>query len=207
MDPIQQWTPFEPSVTMLGVRVRNTYRGPGRSLVVALVSAHNAEDRIESAIQSLRDQETTPNLIVVCADNCTDGTVALARAAGAFVYETTERNDRDALNQALDIVLSELVEDDAVLVMEAHSALPATFLSEATDHLRDGIEGVGGVTTRRPGGFIGTLRRNQYSRYAPDVSRLRGKIMALTGAPTVFSVRTLRHIVSERTFTLAQSRV
>ncbi len=104
-----------------------------------------------------------------------------------------------ALNQALDVLLPELSDDDAILVMDADSLLAPTFVAEARRHLRDGVGGVGGVFTgREGGGFVGMLQRNEYARYARDVARLKGKVLVLTGTATLFSVRTLRHVVSAR---------
>jgi cellulose synthase/poly-beta-1,6-N-acetylglucosamine synthase-like glycosyltransferase len=173
----------------------------GRSVVVALVPAHNEEDEIEAAIRSLREQESSPDLIVVIADNCTDGTVQKADAAGAFVLETVGNVHKKAgaLNQVLDLLLSELHDEDAILVMDADSRLAPTFLAEAMRRLRDGVGGVGGVFTGRSGGgFVGMLQRNEYARYARDVARLKGKVLVLTGTATLFSARTLRRVVWAR---------
>jgi cellulose synthase/poly-beta-1,6-N-acetylglucosamine synthase-like glycosyltransferase len=193
MDPL--------TVTALGLRVRRTKRQAPAGVVVALIPAHNEEEQIEGAIQSLRDQLSPPDLIVVCADNCTDDTAGRAVAAGAFVFETVGNRDKKAgaLNQALDIVLPQLREEDSILVMDADSVLLPTFLSEATERLGDGVGGVGGVFTGRSGGgFVGMLQRNEYARYARDVSRLKGKVLVLTGTATLFSVATLRHVIQAR---------
>ena len=82
----------------------------GRGIVVALVPAHNEEREIEAAIRSLREQEASPDLIVVIADNCTDGTAQKAEAAGVFVFETrgNVHKKAGALNQVLDLLLPEL---------------------------------------------------------------------------------------------------
>ena len=77
--------------------------------------------------------------------------------------------------------------------------LAPTFLAEAMRRLRDGVGGVGGVFTGRSGGgFVGMLQRNEYARYARDVARLKGKVLVLTGTATLFSARTLRHVVWAR---------
>ena len=171
------------------------------SRVVALVPAHNEAHQIEDAIRSLLDQQRPPDLIVVCADNCTDDTATRAEAAGAFAFETVDNQHKKAgaLNQALDLLLPELADDDSVLVMDADSFLVPTFLAEAAPRLGDGIGGVGGVFTGRAGGgFVGMLQRNEYARYARDVGRLKGKVLVLTGTASLFSVPTLRHVVWAR---------
>ena len=171
------------------------------TLVIALIPAHNEEKQIADAIRSLQEQEAPPNMIVVCADNCTDNTASIAEAAGAYVFETVgnEHKKAGALNQALDRVLPALHDEDAILVMDADSILVPTFISEAQKHLRNGFGGVGGVFTGRSGGgFVGMLQRNEYARYARDVARLKGKVLVLTGTATLFSARTLRHVVWAR---------
>src|SRR4051794_13656164 len=63
--------------------------GPtGSGIVVALIPAHNEESQIGAAIRSLQEQDLPPDIIVVSADNCTDGTAREADAAGACVFET-----------------------------------------------------------------------------------------------------------------------
>jgi hypothetical protein len=65
--------------------------GPSpRGLVVALIPAHDEEEQIEGAIESLRGQVSPPDLIIVCADNCSDRTAERAEAAGAIVFETVD---------------------------------------------------------------------------------------------------------------------
>jgi poly-beta-1,6-N-acetyl-D-glucosamine synthase len=176
-------------------------RSAGRGLLVTLIPAHNEAEAIGEAIRHLHEQELQPDLIVVCADNCTDDTARRAEAAGAHTFETVDNVHKKAgaLNQALDQVLPELQDDDAVLVMDADSFLAPTFIAEAQRHLRGGVGGVGGVFTGRSGGgYVGMLQRNEYARYARDVARRKGKVLVLTGTATLFSVRTLRHVVRAR---------
>jgi cellulose synthase/poly-beta-1,6-N-acetylglucosamine synthase-like glycosyltransferase len=174
---------------------------PARPIVVALVPAHNEEGQIEAAIESLRGQVSPPDLIVVCADNCSDRTAELAEAAGAIVFETVDNPHKKAgaLNQVLELLLPLLIDEDAVLVMDADSILAPAFVSTAKRHLRNGVGGVGGVFTGRAGGgFVGMLQRNEYARYARDVARLKGKVLVLTGTATLFSAKTLRHVAWAR---------
>ena len=42
------------------------------------------------------------------------------------------------------------------------------------------------------------MQRNEYARYARDVARLKGKVLVLTGTATLFSAKTLRHVVYAR---------
>ena len=187
--------------TTVADATRATSRPAARGLLVALIPAHDEEGAIGEAIRHLDEQQCPPDLIVVCADNCTDGTASRSAAAGAHVFETVGNTSRKAgaLNQAFEQLLPELRDDDAVLVMDADSFLAPTFLAEAQRHLRGDIGGVGGVFTGRPGGgYVGMLQRNEYARYARDVNRKKGKVLVLTGTATLFSVRTLRHVVRAR---------
>lgn len=56
-----------------------------RPTVAVLVPAHNEEPVIEGTILSLRPQLAPTDRLIVIADNCTDGTATVARAAGATV--------------------------------------------------------------------------------------------------------------------------
>ena len=56
--------------------------------LVALLPAHNEQDNIWAAIDSLHKQTMRPDRIIVVADNCTDQTVDIARMLGADVFET-----------------------------------------------------------------------------------------------------------------------
>ena len=173
----------------------------GSSLVIALIPAHDEEEQIADAIRSLHEQEAPPDMIIVCADNCTDSTAREAQAAGAYVFETVDNEHKKAgaLNQALEHLLPQLCDEDAVLVMDADVALAPMFTTEAARRLRDGYGGIGGVFTGRSGGgFVGMLQRNEYARYARDTARLKGKVLVLTGTATLFSARTLRRVVVAR---------
>jgi cellulose synthase/poly-beta-1,6-N-acetylglucosamine synthase-like glycosyltransferase len=147
---------------------------------------------------------------VVVADNCTDGTEEVVRARGdAGLLRTTGNTAKKAgaLNQALAQILPELTDDDAVLVMDADSALDPHFVAGALVRLGTSIGhqrprtvgGVGGTFRGgRGGGFVGMLQRNEYARYARDVRRLRGRVLVLTGTAALFQVRVLRDVVAAR---------
>jgi poly-beta-1,6-N-acetyl-D-glucosamine synthase len=155
VEPIPQWTPIDPSVTALGLRVRALRRPTDRGLVVALIPASDEEDQIQAAVRSLQAQDAPPDLIVVDAEP----------------------------DDVLDIVLCELADEDAILVMDSCCVLAPTFLSAAVERLGDGIGGVGGVYSRSSVRGLGWFLKTG---------------CLLTGAPTLFSVRTLRHIMWAR---------
>jgi cellulose synthase/poly-beta-1,6-N-acetylglucosamine synthase-like glycosyltransferase len=75
---------------------------PREPYVTVLVPAHDEGDQIAATLAGLRRQTLRPTRVVVIADNCSDDTVAIARAAGAEVFETVGNTDKKAgaLNQA-----------------------------------------------------------------------------------------------------------
>lgn len=80
---------FECAVASLPRPAPKEVAAPRPTLAV-VVPAHDEELVIEGTIRSLVPQLAPSDRLVVVADNCTDGTAALARAAGATVVE---RND------------------------------------------------------------------------------------------------------------------
>lgn len=169
--------------------------------VTALIPAHNERDGIEAAITGLRTQTRPPDRIIVIADNCTDETADLARAAGVQVIETVGNRDKKAgaLNYALAMILPDLADDDVVLVQDADSALDQPFIASALVKIEEGYGAVGGVFRGddRPG-FVAHLQRNEYARYARDVARLRGKCLVVTGTAALFRARVLREVSAAR---------
>jgi glycosyltransferase involved in cell wall biosynthesis len=172
----------------------------GRPLVLALIPAHNAEDRIGAALESLHSQQIEPDAIVVCADRCTDWTARKAESKFAHVFETVENQHgrAGALNQTLAALLPVLYDDDAVLVMDADSVLAPRFLAEARRHMDDGAGGLSGVFTGRASGGFGLLQPEDYALYARDVTRVYGPSLVSKGMATLFSVGALRHVARAR---------
>lgn len=169
--------------------------------LLALVPAHNEADQIADTIRSLFDQTLPPDEILVIADNCTDETIDIARSFhGVRVMETQKNEHKKAggLNQALDLLREERALDpaDAVLVMDADSALEDRFMEGAVRRLSEGdVAAVGGTFYGKPGGgLVGMFQRNEYARYARDVGRLQGNVLVLTGTATVFRAGVFEHV-------------
>ncbi len=199
----------EPSVDDLELALL-TLPQAARRLIVML-PAHNEEAGIDLAIDSLQGQTRRPDLIVVVPDNCTDRTAELAAAHAGVVVAPSRDNvhkKAGALNQILARMLPMLEADDAIMVMDADSALDAKFLEGAGGKLGTPVAGgrhgkiIGGVggTFRggEGGGFVGMLQRNEYARYARDVRRLKGKVLVLTGTAALFRVDVLRKVIAAR---------
>jgi cellulose synthase/poly-beta-1,6-N-acetylglucosamine synthase-like glycosyltransferase len=192
--------------------LRRATRRTGERHVVVLVPAHDEAKTIDLALNSLADQARLPDLVLVIADNCTDGTEDTVSARGdALVVASVANRDKKAgaLNQVLDRILPALTLSDAILVMDADSVLDANFIGAALDRLGDTgrrgrrrleIGGVGGTFRGgRGGGFVGMLQRNEYARYARDIRRLQGRVLVLTGTAAVFTVGALRDVINGRT--------
>lgn len=66
----------------------------GRENIAVVIPAYNEEAVIEATLASVFAQSVPSVAAIVIADNCTDATVALARAAGATVLERTDAEKR-----------------------------------------------------------------------------------------------------------------
>jgi cellulose synthase/poly-beta-1,6-N-acetylglucosamine synthase-like glycosyltransferase len=92
-----------------------SFCGERRSVVV-LIPAHNESRVILPTLADIRNQIRQDDRLLVVADNCTDNTAEVARAAGAQVIE---RNDPQKLGKgyALDFGLRSLNRDDPEIVI------------------------------------------------------------------------------------------
>jgi cellulose synthase/poly-beta-1,6-N-acetylglucosamine synthase-like glycosyltransferase len=182
--------------------IGNTRQSAGKPRVIVLIPAHNEEGCIAGALRSVWAQSHPPDRVVVVADNCSDRTAEVARRWGAEVYETTGNTHKKAgaLNQALGDILPEVLDEDAVLVMDADSFLDEKFVEHALSKLSCGsYGGVGGTFSGRSGGgFVGMLQRNEFARYARDVRRKKGKVLCLTGTAALLKVGALRKVAASR---------
>lgn len=178
-------------------------------MITVLIPAHKAgyveggRPQIVETIESLQNQSRPPERIIVLANNggLSDGTIELARAAGAQAVEVPLNPDKKAgaLNFWLDYHLPYLPDGDRILVMDADSALDRDFIRNALIYMAKGHHAVGGVFQGKEGaGFVGALQRNEYARYARDVSRKKGRTLVLTGTATIFSAQCLKDVVRAR---------
>ena len=108
--------------------------------LVVLVPAHNEELVLAQTLRSLDGQQFPPECreTVVVADNCTDRTADIARAAGATVWERTNKDERGkgyALDWAVSRLLARAEPPDAVLVIDADTWAAPNFLLQMADAL------------------------------------------------------------------------
>lgn len=175
----------------------------GRLHCTVLVPAHNEEAVIGATLTSLAEQHRPPDRVVVIADNCTDGTVLVARAAGVDVFETVGNTEKKAgaLNQVLDTLIPDAGPLEVVLVMDADSTINPEYLESALALLETDpdLMAVGGLFFGEPGGgLIGQFQRNEYGRYQRQVARKLNRVFVLTGTASVIRTYALRIVAESR---------
>lgn len=189
--------PLHPDVATGPAGTTRTWR------ITALVPAHNEAVTIAATIDSLLSQVRPPDRILVIADNCTDATEQIARAAGVDVLATVANTDKKAggLNQALGRLLPESTDQDLFLVMDADTVLSASFLAAAEQAFtaEPGLGAVGGLFFGDAGaGLLGLFQRNEYFRYQRDIRYKGGAPMVLTGTASLFAGRAMRDVAGAR---------
>lgn len=120
--------------------------GPPAIRFDIIVPAHDEEAGIAATVRSLLATDYPPTLrrVVVVADNCTDGTVREASAAGATVLERNDpvrRGKGYALAFAFERILSEATADSAVVV-DADTMVSPNLLRAFASRLRAGARAV-----------------------------------------------------------------
>ena len=191
--------PLAPKIVM--ARTYGVFAGP--VTITVLIPAHNEEVSLPQTIASLRGQSHPPERIIVVADNCTDSTVDLARAAGVEVIESVDNTHKKAgaLNQVLQQILPDQGDNDAVMIMDADTQLDDGFLEVAVARLTGdrALMAIGGLFYGEDGaGMLGQFQRNEYSRYSRDIRRRQGRVFVLTGTASVFRPAALRTVASSR---------
>jgi glycosyltransferase involved in cell wall biosynthesis len=181
--------------------VHRAPRPEASGLIVALIPAHNAGDRVGAAIRSLDEQSSAPDLTIVCADSWTDLSVLAAETAGADVFVTVrnEHGRAGALNQALNHLLPALRDEDAILIMDAKSSLNRDFVGEARRRLSTGAGGVGAAFNGlEGGGFFGLIENSDYARYGREFRRLPERPGVLNGKASLYRAKALQHVFIAR---------
>jgi cellulose synthase/poly-beta-1,6-N-acetylglucosamine synthase-like glycosyltransferase len=168
-------------------------------MITALLPAHNEGECIAETLDALLAQDLPADRIIVIADNCSDDTEDVASRYPVEVLRTegNTRKKAGALNQALKKVLPGMAGDDLVLVQDADSFLDPGFTAVTAGKIAQGYDAAGGnFRAREGGGLVGWLQRNEYSRYARDNARKRGKVLCITGVGTMFTARALKAVAA-----------
>jgi hypothetical protein len=190
------------SVAAFGYRSRRGYadRTPPRSRLVVLVPAHDEAELIGRCVWSLLDQTYPRTLydVVVIADNCSDDTAAIARAAGAQVRERTQpdlRGKGRALRFGIDFVLASEPVPDAVVVVDADSRVDRDFLTTLVRPFESGADAVQGESLLDDDGTPrAALRAAAFllvNRVRPAGRAVLGLPATLAGNGMLFSYATL----------------
>ncbi|MGH3262541.1 MAG: glycosyltransferase family 2 protein, partial [Trebonia sp.] len=121
---------------------------PPVSRLMVLVPAHDEALLITRCIDSLREQTYPTGLyaVLVIADNCSDDTAMLARAAGADAVMTRDvpelRSKGHALRWAMDQILPSATAPDAVVIVDADSVAAPDFLTRLVEPFEAGARAV-----------------------------------------------------------------
>jgi glycosyltransferase involved in cell wall biosynthesis len=126
-------------------RRRTAPRASGTRLAFdVIVPAHNEESGVEATVRGLLSMDYPSSLfrVLVVADNCTDATASVARAAGATVLERHDLERRGkgyALAHAFGVSRHEGFAD-AVVVVDADTIVSPNLLSAFATRLEAGEE-------------------------------------------------------------------
>jgi len=123
------------------------HRRPSIRFAIA-IPAHDEEAVIEATVQRLRALDYPTGLfgIRVVADHCSDDTAALARRAGAIVYERDE-GPRSGKGAALNWLFSHILardDCDAIVVFDSDTQVDSMFLQVMDARLAQGEQAVQG---------------------------------------------------------------
>jgi 1,2-diacylglycerol 3-beta-glucosyltransferase len=115
--------------------------------LAVIVPAHDEEPGIGATLGSLAACEypAAHRRTIVIADNCGDGTAAVAREHGVEVWERTDPDNRGkghALAWALERLFAEAEPPDAVAMVDADCTVSANLLEACARHLADGAEAI-----------------------------------------------------------------
>src|SRR5215831_2477025 len=171
-----------------------------KSRIVVVVPAHNEQHFIGRTVQSLEKQTYPRDLfeVLVVADNCTDDTAAVARAAGAHVMARDEpglRGKGYALQWTFERVLARPSPPDAIVVVDADSVADPNFLAILVGRFETGSETVQGESLLNDSGSPAAAMRAAafllVNRARPTGRAVLGLPAGLSGNGMLFSRRVL----------------
>jgi cellulose synthase/poly-beta-1,6-N-acetylglucosamine synthase-like glycosyltransferase len=181
-------------------RRRARPRVPTRAFTI-LVPAHDEEHTLPAALRSLAALDYPAEMVRVCvvADNCTDGTAAVAREAGAECLvrsDPAKRGKGYALAFGLAHVLKQ--NPDAVLVLDADCELSSGTLRALDAMFADGADAVQTAVRSRsaddgPAGFVAAVGTEFDDATAAGWDRL-GFSVALRGTGMAFRRELLERV-------------
>ncbi|MCL2024105.1 MAG: glycosyltransferase, partial [Oscillospiraceae bacterium] len=184
------------------IKKARSHKTPNQNRFAVLICARNEENVVADLINSLHAQTYDQNLlkVFVMADNCTDDTAAVARAAGAIVYE---RQDKQQVGKgyALEYLLGCIKQDydqdfDGYFVFDADNILEPDYIENMNRTFSDGYDIVTGYRNSKnfgdnwlsAGSALAFLRESKYThlpRHLLDTS------CAISGTGFMFSRKIL----------------
>lgn len=183
-------------VSWLGRR-REELPGPRHTYAI-LICARNESNVIADLIGSIRAQtyDASALHIFVLADNCTDDTAAVARSAGATVYERFDRT-HVGKGYALQALMAHLAEDhpagfDGYFIFDADNILAPDYVEQMDRTFSQGYDVVTGYRNSKnygdnwisAGYGLWFLRESRYLNHA---RHLLGSSCAVGGTGFLFS--------------------
>lgn len=181
-----------------------------------LISARNEERVIARLLESLAAQTYDMTLVTVfvLADNCTDGTAALARSMGAVVYERSDAcrvGKGYALHDLLRHILRDYPQDafDGYLVFDADNVLAPAYIEEMNRTFSQGCNIITGYRNSKnyadnwisAGYALWFLRE---SRYLNQARMQLGHSCNISGTGFLFSREVLRRMGGWNFFLLTE---
>ncbi|WP_033416455.1 glycosyltransferase family 2 protein [Streptomyces canus] len=174
--------------------------------MTALVPAYRETDSLPQVLDALQTQTRPADRIIVTLDphqdsGRTEELERIAREAGAEVWHSVGNRHKKAgnLNGALDRLLPNMADGDAILIQDADTYLDPHFIEVTTRKLGQGYGAVGGNFRGRAGGRLcGVFQRNEFARYARDTARKNGKVLCLTGTACLFKAAALKGVLAAR---------
>ena len=180
-----------------------------------LICARNEQSVIADLIESLREQTYDRSLLTVfvMADNCTDNTAAVAKSAGAVVYERFN-NLLVGKGYALDALLQHISVEyprcfDGYFVFDADNILEPDYIEQMNQTFSEGYEIVTSYRNSKnfgdnwisAGYALWFLRE---SRYLNQARMLLGNSCAVSGTGFLFSQRILEKTGGWRFYLLTE---
>jgi glycosyltransferase involved in cell wall biosynthesis len=154
-----------------------------RPHISVLIPAFNEQDLLPGTIQSVRESFAAVNLpdyeIVVCDNNSTDRTAAIARAAGARVVSEPHNQIARARNTA-----ARAAAGDWLLFLDADTELNPAALADLQQAIGSGSVGAGGSTIR----MDRTAARHP-ARFAVHLWNLVSRVCRLAAGSFIFCRR------------------
>ena len=181
-----------------------------------LISARNEEKVITQLLESIGHQTYDISLVTVfvMADNCTDRTAALAREAGAVVYERFNRElvgKGYALHELLEHIAADYPEDpfDGYFIFDADNVLSPTYMEEMNKSFDHGHRIVTSYRNSKnygdnwisAGYGLWFLRESKYLNHA---RMLLGLSCGVSGTGFLFSREVLRRMGGWNCFLLTE---